>query len=148
MARENTPLDLSADNLLTIGFVIADQYRVASDILARGGSSYVKKAHDEYRQDKECIVKFCLVNDLFERELNIMKRLKHQNIVELYEALESDGDSEWYPHQLIIMECGWCTLDTFVNLQRPIVLNQAKSIINDIISALEACEEQQIGTNH
>lgn len=145
MADKNLTL-AAIQNLLYIGFIIADQYRVASDILARGTSCYVKKVLDEYQNGKECIVKFCLNNDLFERELQILRKLKHQNIVEIYEVLESDSDSEWHPYQLIVMEFGICTLEAFANLQRPILVNQAKHIIDDIIAALEACESEQIGT--
>src|SRR5664279_64696 len=80
--------------------VVADRYRV-SELLGSGAWGIVYRAVD-MQNDREVALKILRVefagsasNDRFRREIAILARLNHPNIVALYDSGEIEG-APWY----------------------------------------------------
>jgi TolB-like protein/tRNA A-37 threonylcarbamoyl transferase component Bud32/Flp pilus assembly protein TadD len=87
---------LAADDASLLPPIVADRYRIAQE-LGRGGMARVYLAHD-MKHGRDVAIKVLrpelsqsLGHDRFLREIEIAARLRHPNIVPLYDSGEVDG---------------------------------------------------------
>jgi serine/threonine-protein kinase len=87
---------LAADNTSLLPPLVADRYRIGQE-LGRGGMARVYLAHD-VKHGRDVAIKVLrpelsqsLGHDRFLREIEIAARLRHPNIVPLYDSGEVDG---------------------------------------------------------
>ena len=116
--------------------VVAERYRV-SDVLGSGAWGIVYRALD-LRNDREVALKILRVEfagsasvDRFRREIAILARLDHPNIVAFYDSGELDG-SPWYAMSYVRGE----SLQERLAREKSLPIIDALNIVHDVAVAL------------
>ncbi|XP_065836244.1 serine/threonine-protein kinase ULK3-like isoform X2 [Oscarella lobularis] len=122
------------------------EHYVLTERLGQGTYAVVYKAYKKGNRREAVAVKYIKRSSLTKRatdnlmtEIEILKRLKHRHIVELY-------DFEWDAHGIyLIMEfCGGGDLSDFIRSRKTLPEKVARKFVRQLASALNFLREQNI----
>ena len=80
----------------------------------------------------------------FNKEVQVLKRFNHPNIVELIDAFEQDPETVWYPYSVGIIGLGIYSLQDNCRYQRPLRLTKIKFIMEDVLAGIRECHSKGI----
>lgn len=130
-----------------IGTVIDDRYRILR-VIGRGGMGVVYDAEATRLGDRLCAVKVLLpeftLNETavarFRREAQVAARVKHPNVVEIFDTGATPGGLGYIAMELLSGE----TLDRTLRREGPLPWSRAARILLQICRALAAAHAQKI----
>ena len=130
-----------------IGTIIDDRYRVLR-VIGRGGMGVVYEAEATRLGDRLCAVKVLLPEFTrdeiavarFRREAQVAARVKHPNVVEIFDTGATSGGLGYIAMELLSGE----TLDRLLRREGPLPWPRAQRILLQICRALAAAHAQKI----
>ena len=135
---------LTADDTALLPAVVADRYRIGQE-LGRGGMARVYLAHD-LKHGRDVAIKVLrpelsqsLGHDRFLREIEIAARLRHPNIVPLYDSGEVDGALYF----VMPYEEGRSLRDR-LRAEGPLPIADALGVLRDVARALAYAHEHGV----